>query len=84
MWNIKTLALTVQKLLARLKFQRTEWQTGQKNTICPPIVDLGGIKKTEGEVGILYLYLGKVFKWSINFPEYVQMCGFLTSMEIYT
>ena len=36
-WNIKVLALTVQKLSARLKFQRrgqndriTEWQTGQK------------------------------------------------------
>ena len=28
MWNIKALALTVQKLLAKLKFQRwrTEWQ----------------------------------------------------------
>ena len=37
MWNIKALALTVQKLLARLKFQRggqndriTEWHTRQK------------------------------------------------------
>ena len=29
MWNIKALALTVQKLLARLKFQRG-WQTGRK------------------------------------------------------
>ena len=39
MWNIKALALTVQKLLARLKFQRegqndriTEWQTEQKQS----------------------------------------------------
>ena len=41
MWNIRALALTIQKLLTRLKFQRggqndrmsqndTEWQTGQK------------------------------------------------------
>ena len=55
MWNIKALALTVQKLLGRLKFQRggqndriTEWQndrmTDRTKTICPPIFDLGGIK----------------------------------------
>ena len=49
MWNIKALALTVQKLLAMLKFQRgqndrmTEWQTGQK-LYAPSIFDLGGIK----------------------------------------
>ena len=45
MWNIKAVALTVQKLLARLKFQRggqndriTEWQNDRQ------IFDLGGIK----------------------------------------
>ena len=52
MWNIKALALTVQKLLARLKFQRggqndiiTELQndriTDRTKTI---YIDLGGIK----------------------------------------
>ena len=48
-WNIKALSFTVQKLLARLKFQRggqndrmTEWQTGQKQM--PSICNLGGIK----------------------------------------
>ena len=44
MWNIKALALTVQKLLARLKFQRggeedrmTEWQNDRqdKNNMTP-------------------------------------------------
>ena len=38
MWNIKTLALTVQKLLARLKFQRggqNDKMTDRTNTICP-------------------------------------------------
>ena len=52
MWNIKALALTFQKLLARLKFQSggqndrlTEWQTDRMTkTICPPYFDLGGIK----------------------------------------
>ena len=53
MWNIKALALTVQKLLARLKFQRggqnyrmTELQNDRqdKNNM-PPIFDLGGIKR---------------------------------------
>ena len=55
MWNIKALALTVQKLLARSKFQRggqnyriTEWQnyriTDRTKTICHPIFDLGDIK----------------------------------------
>ena len=47
MWNIQGLAFTVQKLLARLKFQR-EWQhdgmTDTTKTMCPPIFDLGGIK----------------------------------------
>ena len=52
---MKALALTVQKLLARLKFQRggqnarmTELQndkmTDRIKTICPPIFDLRGIK----------------------------------------
>ena len=49
MWNIKALAFTVQKLLARLKFRR-EWQndgmTEWQKTICPPIFDLGGIKNS--------------------------------------
>ena len=46
MWNIKALALTVQKLLARLKFQRGQnyRMTDRTKTICPPIFDLGGIK----------------------------------------
>ena len=44
MWNIKALALTVQKLVARLKFER-EWQTDRqdKNNM-PPIFEFGGIK----------------------------------------
>ena len=53
--NIKALALTVQKLLARLKFQRggqnyrmpelqNDRMTDRTKTICPPIFDLGGIK----------------------------------------
>ena len=47
MWNIRALALTVQKLLAMLKFQRggqNDWMTDRTKTICPPIFDLGGIK----------------------------------------
>ena len=50
MWNIRALAFTVQKLLARLKFQTdlrnarmAEWYTGEKKPRCPPIFDLGGI-----------------------------------------
>ena len=44
MWNIKALALTFQKLVARLKFER-EWQTDRqdKNNM-PPIFEFGGIK----------------------------------------
>ena len=52
MWNIKALAFTVQKLLARLKFQRewqndgmTEWQTGQKQYT--PDLRSRGHKNTE-------------------------------------
>ena len=51
MCNIKALALTVQKLLARLKFQRggqndriTE-MTDRTKIICPPIFVLGDIKR---------------------------------------
>ena len=47
MWNIKALALSVQKLLARLKFQRGgqhDRMTDRTKTICPTIFDLGGIK----------------------------------------
>ena len=47
MWNIKALALTVQKLLARLKFQRegqNDRMTDRAKTICSTIFDLGGIK----------------------------------------
>ena len=49
MWNIKAIALTVQHLLAWLKFQRegqndriTEWQTGQKHS--PPDLRFRGHK----------------------------------------
>ena len=44
-WNIKVVALTVQKLLARLKFHRGG-QNDRTKTIAPiaPIFDLGGIK----------------------------------------
>ena len=47
MWNIKALALTVQKLLARIKFQRggqNDRMTDRTKTICSPIFDLRGIK----------------------------------------
>ena len=42
MWNIKALALTVQKLLARLKFQR-EWQNDRqdKNNMPPDFLSRG-------------------------------------------
>ena len=51
--NIKALALTVQTLLARLKFQRggqndriIEWQTGQKQYPPPPDLRSRGHKNT--------------------------------------
>ena len=44
MWNIKALALTVQKLLAWLKFQRGGQNDRQDKNNIPPIFDLGGIK----------------------------------------
>ena len=46
MSNIKALALTVQKLLARLKFQRgqRDRMTGRTKNNMPPD-DLGGIKR---------------------------------------
>ena len=50
MWNIKALAPTVQKLLARLKFQRggkNDRMTDRTKTICPPIFDLGDIKSVK-------------------------------------
>ena len=66
MWNIKALALTVQKLLARLKFQRggqndrmtelqndriTEWQNDrQDKNNMPPDLRSRGHKKTYTEV----------------------------------
>ena len=46
-WNTKALALTVLKLVARLKFQRggqNDRMTDRTKTICPQIFDLGGIK----------------------------------------
>ena len=48
MWNIQGLALTVQKLLAKLKFHRggqNDRMTNRTKTICPPTFNLGGIKK---------------------------------------
>ena len=45
-WNLKALTLTVQKLLARLKFQRggqNNRMTDRINTKCP-IFELGGIR----------------------------------------
>ena len=45
MWNIKALALTVQKLLARSQiYSMTEWQTGQKQYPPPPWSSSPGIK----------------------------------------
>ena len=43
MWNIKALALTVQKLLARLKFQRGWHNDRQDKNNMPSIFDLWGI-----------------------------------------
>ena len=46
MWNIKALALTVQKLLAWLMSQWGEQNDRQdKNNMPPPILDLGGIMR---------------------------------------
>ena len=49
MRNIKALALTVQKLLARLKFSNDDRMndeiTDRTKTLCPPIFNLGGIMK---------------------------------------
>ena len=39
------------------------------------------IKKDEGR-GLGCWVMEKVLKWSINLPEYVQMCGYLTSIEL--
>ena len=53
MWNMKALALTVQNLLARLKFQRgghNDRMADRTKTICPPILDLGGIKKCKSKI----------------------------------
>ena len=57
MWNIKALALTTQKLLARLKFQTggqndriTEWQTGLN--IMPTYLQSQGAEKNS----LFYLY----------------------------
>ena len=47
MWNMKALALTIQKLLARLKFQKggqNDLMPDRTKTICPLIFDLRGIK----------------------------------------
>ena len=71
MWNIKALALTVQKLLARLyksfreedrmtewqNYRMTEWQTGQKQ-YAPTIFDLGGIKIINVNCIINYEFYG--------------------------
>ena len=50
MWNIKALAFTVQKLLARLKFQR-EWQNYRqdKNNMPPDL-------RSRGHKTIMYLF----------------------------
>ena len=45
MWNIKALALTVNKLLAWFKFQRGGQNDRQDKNNLPPDVDLGGIKE---------------------------------------
>ena len=45
MWNIKALALSVQKLLVRLKFQRGGQNDRQDKNNVSPIFYLGGIKR---------------------------------------
>ena len=73
MWNIKALAFTVQKLLARLKFQR-EWQndrmTERTKTICPPIFKLVGIKN----------YVSLPFKCYI--PNFVKVGPVVLAMKM--
>ena len=63
MWNIKNLELTVQKLLARLKFQRRgqndrmmECQNDRqdKNNM-PPIFDIGSIKSFVDQAGKVFI-----------------------------
>ena len=53
MWNNK--ALTVQKLLARLKFQRGGQNDRQDKNNMPPIFDLGGIKMGSIRIGLEYV-----------------------------
>ena len=46
MWNIKALALTVQKFLAKLNFQREGQNDRQDKNKMPLIFDLGGILRS--------------------------------------
>ena len=82
MWNIKTLALTVQKLLTCLRSQRAGQNDRQdkNNTPPPPIFDVGGIVRhiydiNGDEVGQRAGSFGLQLKWAktesiqVNIPS---------------
>ena len=66
MLNIKALALTVKKLLARLKFQRGGQNDRMTKTICPTFFDLGGIKN-------IYIYTFQTYTYK-TYLKFVILC----------
>ena len=68
MWNIKALALTVQKLLARLKFPRGGQNDREDKNNMAPIFDLRGIKIAKIKKVIIYSYdnhLAQINLWHL-------------------
>ena len=74
MLNIKALVPTVQKLLARLKFQRGGQNDRRTKTICPPIFDLRGHIKHL----LHYWQLKKKYK---SLTRMLQYKGCITPMK---
>ena len=91
MWNIKALALTVQKLLhvARVKYQKggqNDRMTDRRKTICPPILDRGHKKYNSiTKTVLLYVYVYAVaWDWIYNHHDPSRMSSRLHSLIKYT